>query len=126
MPMPTTSLAKTFYLFPAAQNSSTELLPAHSERETINEKAANSGRLTYQWGECPREDLNLEPTDYACHYGFRRALNFRTLWSGLSLRFTRLPLSLYTFLAYARLGSGLPSGFRRLGFPEFDRFYKHT
>jgi hypothetical protein len=50
----------------------------------------------------------------------------QSLWSGLSLRFMRLPLSLYTFLARARLGSGLPSGFRRLGFPEFDRFYKRT
>jgi hypothetical protein len=47
-------------------------------------------------------------------------------WSGLSLRFTRLPSSLYTFRAAsraARLGSGLPYRFRDLGFPEFGRFY---
>ena len=47
-------------------------------------------------------------------------------WSGLSLRFTRLPSSLYTFPAGAGLGSGLPSRFRGLGFPEFGRFYGRT
>jgi hypothetical protein len=47
------------------------------------------------------------------------------LWSGLSLRFTRFPSSLYAFLKM-RLGSGLPYCFRNLGFPEFEKFYKHT
>src|SRR5215218_9197318 len=50
-------------------------------------------------------------------------------WSGLSLRFTRLPSSLYTFRAAplgARLGSGLPYRFRALGFPEFGRFYARS
>jgi hypothetical protein len=50
---------------------------------------------------CPREDSNLEPTDYAYRYGFRRAppclRRKRSLWSGLSLRLKRLPSSLYTF-----------------------------
>lgn len=49
---------------------------------------------------CPRRDLNPQPTDYAYHYGFRHApqvLRRRNLWSGLSLRVTRLPSSLYTF-----------------------------
>ena len=29
-------------------------------------------------------------------------------------------------LELPELGSGLPSRFRNLGFPEFDRFYKRT
>jgi hypothetical protein len=83
----------------------------------------------YEFYLCPRQESNLEPTDYACHYDFRRAPPCgQSLWSGLSLRLKRLPLSLYTFPAGERtgLGSGLPSRFRVAGFPEFDRFYKRT
>lgn len=41
-------------------------------------KDEKGGRVTALAGKlcnlhCPREDLNLEPTDYAYHYGFRRA-----------------------------------------------------
>jgi len=38
-------------------------------------------------GKCPRPDLNGEPTDYACHYGFRRARLRRDGVCGLDFPF---------------------------------------
>jgi hypothetical protein len=46
--------------------------------------------------KCPRQDSNLQPTDYA--YQLRLSPPLSSLWSGLSLRFTRFPSSLYAFL----------------------------
>ena len=66
-----------------------------------------------------QQDSNLQPSGYACHYGFRRPFRVR----GLDYLFARrggcLPFSLYTFLVFeAWLGITLS---KDLGFPEFDR-----
>ena len=75
--------------------------------------------------------VGFEPTTNGLCLPLRLSPRFdlynRSLWSGLSLHFTCLPFSLYTFLILViRLGSGLPYRFHNLGFPDFDRFYKQT
>lgn len=67
--------------------------------------------------ELATNGLCLPATAFAARLMFS---GINRLWSGLSLRFTRLLLSLYTFLAFieARLGSGLPYRFRRFRLPR--------
>jgi hypothetical protein len=74
--------------------------------------------------------LNPEPTDYAYYYGFRRApLEEQEEFCSLDFLFALSvcrQVSTPSTPEAAGLGSGLPYRFRNLGFPEFDRFYKHT
>lgn len=82
-----------------------------------------------------RTRTGIPPTDFLTDYGFhRRRPDCRSkrhrLWSGLSLHHSQradlrcCPSSLYTFRAFARLGSGLASvRSGPLAFPEFEQFY---
>ena len=105
---------------------------------------------SHEGGSCERRDtgsnkngadggtrtrMGIPPTDFLTDYGFHRRRpgcrnNRRRLWSGLSLHHSQradlrcCPSSLYTFRAFARLGSGLASApYGPLAFPEFEQFY---
>ena len=105
---------------------------------------------SHEGGSCERRDTGsnkngadggtrtrtgIPPTDFLTDYGFHRRRpgcrnNRRRLWSGLSLHHSQradlrcCPSSLYTFRAFARLGSGLASApYGPLAFPEFEQFY---
>src|SRR5262245_48508752 len=89
-----------------------------------SEKVVN-GRKQVRWGriwsiKISMAPVGFEPTTNGLCLPLRLSPRSKSsLWSGLSLHFTCLPFSLYTFLMFptrntglVRLGSGLPSHFR--------------